>query len=277
MSTLLSEKNWKAHLSLVFQQRAAKTVLAHRKHLGPLVVQKPFYPEGDVCHVYLLHPPGGVVGGDELQLDVKLQQQAHALMTTPAAGKFYRSDGRVAHLNQQLNVEDDSVLEWLPQETILFSACNVHMTTRVSLQGRAKFIGWEILCLGRPASGERFDQGYARQHFEIWREQQPLLIDRARLEGGSEVLQASWGMRSFTVTGTLIATHADKVVLDEVRAHIEHAEQGLFSATLMDDVLVIRALTQQAEHVRQQFIELWKIIRPQLLQRAACPPRIWAT
>ena len=241
------------------------------------MVQKPFYPEGEVCHVYLLHPPGGVVGGDELNLNVSVVNKAHSLITTPAAGKFYRSDGRVAHLTQTLSVEQDSVLEWLPQETILFSGCNVNMTTHVELQNDAAFIGWEMLCLGRPASGELFGQGVAQQKFEIWRNKKPLIIDRARLEGGGDLLQAMWGMQGYTVTGTLLATNASKDVLDTVREHLVKNETGLFSATIIEDVLVVRALAHQAEHIRLQFIEVWQLLRPQLLNRKASVPRIWAT
>ena len=277
MNTVLADKNWKASLSLEFRGREDKTILARREHSGPLVVQKPFYPEGDVCHVYLLHPPGGVVGGDELSLNVNVSHKAHTLITTPAAGKFYRSDGRVALLNQTLNVEQDSVLEWLPQETILFSGCNVNMTTHVELQNEAAFIGWEMLCLGRPASGELFNQGIAQQRFEIWRNQKPLVIDRARLEGGSDMLHALWGMQDFTVTGTLLATNANKNALDTVRENLRMNKSGLVSATLIEDVLVVRALAHQAEHIRLQFIEVWQLLRPQLLNRKASVPRIWAT
>ncbi len=53
---------WKANLSLEFKATALRTVISKREHKGPLAIQRPFYPEDDVCHVYLLHPPGGVVG-----------------------------------------------------------------------------------------------------------------------------------------------------------------------------------------------------------------------
>ena len=98
-----SQDAWKAHLSLGIVQTSARTVLKSRSHVGPLAVQRPFYPEGDVCHVYILHPPGGVVGGDELAIHINAATGSHALVTTPAAGKFYRSDGRTA--KQSVNVK----------------------------------------------------------------------------------------------------------------------------------------------------------------------------
>ena len=276
-----ASKNWKAQLSLGFRGRDDKTVISRRQHLGPLVIQKPFYPEGDVCHVYLLHPPGGVVGGDQLSLEVELSQQAHALLTTPAATKFYRSDGRRARVLQSLKVEAGSTLEWLPQESILFSACQLDMKTRVDLQPGAAFIGWEIICLGRPACDERFDQGRALQAFEIWRDARPLVLERARLCGGDEVLSASWGMQNYTVSATLLAVGADAAMLQALRQQpspLEDASgEGLFSATLIDDVLVCRLLCQQAETARHALIHVWKLLRPLLLHRQACEPRIWST
>lgn len=273
----LSEKSWKAHLELRFSDREDKTFISHRKHQGPLVIQKPFYPEGKVCHVYLLHPPGGVVGGDQLKLDIDVEQSAHALITTPAAGKFYRSDGRVASLKQVLKVAESATLEWLPQETILFSGCEVNMQTIVQLEESSSFVGWEILCLGRPASGELYDVGNARQSFEIWRNNKPLVLDRARLAGGDEVLTAQWGMQNYTVSGTMMAVNVDKNLLGRIRENAAEINNGIFSATLIEDVLVCRALSNQAEHIRHAFIHVWKELRKDLTGREACEPRIWST
>ena len=102
---------WEARLALRFEQRAGRTVLAHRSHEGPLAVQKPFYPEGDVCHVYLLHPPGGVVGGDRLAIEIEVASNAHAVITTPAAGKLYRSAGPASMQEQRLSVAPGAALE----------------------------------------------------------------------------------------------------------------------------------------------------------------------
>lgn len=269
--------NWLARLQLHLAGREDKTVLSRREHLGPLVVQKPFYPEGEVCHVYLLHPPGGIVGGDELNLSVVVDNNGHALLTTPAAGKFYRSDGRTSLLTQQFEIDDSSVLEWLPQETILFSGCNARMSTRIDLGRAASFIGWEIMCLGRPASGEIFNHGNVRQYFEIWRDKVPLVIDRTKFCGGSELLDAKWGMQGFAATATLLATGANEELLKYVRENISVQQKLRLSTTLIEDVLIVRALADQAEIIRNQFIQIWQLIRPKLLVRQACKPRIWAT
>src|SRR5438094_9519722 len=109
--------SWKARLSLSFARDGNRSVLAGRSHEGPLVVQKPLYPEGGaICHAIVVHPPGGIAGGDELALSATVGDGAAALLTTPGAAKWYRSAGPWAKQSVAFDVE--GTLEWLPQETI---------------------------------------------------------------------------------------------------------------------------------------------------------------
>lgn len=275
------ERRWLAELKLGFEYDGRRTILSERLHYGPLIIQKPFYPEGEVCHVYLIHPPGGIVGGDELHLNVNVNKNAHALLTTPAATKFYRGNDFQAKQIQNINVSAGCKMEWLPQETIFFSGCEANTKTIINLEDSAQFIGWEIICLGRPASNEVFEQGYIRQVVEVWRDNEPIVIERSRLQGGDEILQSAWGMQGFVVMGTMITTNADNLVLEAVRENIE--KQNLdsntirLSATLINDVLICRVLANQAERARESFIAIWKTLRPLVMQRAAVAPRIWYT
>jgi urease accessory protein len=274
----LQAAGWQAQLKLGFEARAGRTVMIRRQHTGPLVVQKPFYPENqDLCHVYLLHPPGGVVGGDRLTLEVELASCAQVLMTTPASTKFYRSSGALSVQAHSLKVAEDATLEWLPQETILFAGCRVTTTTRAALAPGARFIGWEIFCLGRPAANEPFDKGACRQRFELWQEAVPLWVERAKLEGNSQLLSAPWGLRGHTVFGTLVATPANEALQAAVRERVTPDKHALFSTTVIDEVLVCRYVGDHAEAARWCFTHAWSMIRPGLLGRTACPPRIWRT
>ena len=143
-----------------FVEKDKKTVFKRRKHQGPLQVQKLFYPEENgACHVYLLHPPGGVVGGDNFDVRIDVGTNAKVLVTTPAAGKFYRSGGATAFQKQTIKVADHGVLEWFPSENIFFSGARARLDTIVNLSERSHFIGWDILCLGRPAIREHFLKG----------------------------------------------------------------------------------------------------------------------
>lgn len=267
--------SWHARLELGFGARGPRTVLTHRRHVGPLLVQRPFYPEGGICHVYLVHPPGGIVGGDALELAVQVEPQAHALLTTPAATRFYRAGPHPrATLDQHFDVRG-ATLEWLPQEAIVFEGAKARSRTRVNLVDDARFLGWEIACLGRPVIAEGFQAGELWQDFLLYRNGEPLLLDRLRLAGGSPSLQASWGLDGAQALGTLLMYPAYQADLDTLRA--TPTGEARVALTLVDGVLLCRAVAMQAESIRQLFTALWLQLRQPLLGHLAVAPRIWAT
>jgi len=252
----------------------ARTRLLERRHRGPLVIQRPFYPEGDPCHVYLVHPPGGLVGGDELRVAVEVGPGAHALITTPAATKFYRCARDASSQVQELRA-DGAMLEWLPQENIFFRGANARTATRVHLDAASRFIGWEIACLGLPARGERFDAGSLRLDLELWSGALPTFIDRLRLHGESPARGAAWGLGGNDAVGTLLATPATAAQLEALREML--AGRPNAAVSLVDGILVLRALAAQAETIRRLFVCAWQLLRPSLIGRPAVLPRIWAT
>ena len=269
---------WNARLDLRFDRIAERTALVHRRHEGPLGVQRPFYPEGEgVCHVYLLHPPGGVVGGDDLSVSVDSALGAHALVTTPAATKLYRSDGRVARQRQRLRVAAGGRLEWLPQETIAFDGADAVLSTEVELEPEASFVGWDIVCLGRPAVAELFSPGRIDQRFTIRRGNRLLWHERADYRGGHRLLDAEYGLRGEAVVGSLVCvTPNSPELLAEVRASIADAGP-LVAASHLEDVLVVRLLGGSVESARRAFEAVWTVLRRQLWAMPAEVPRIWLT
>lgn len=266
-----------------FQRHGSRTTLGQRTHQGPLQVQRPFYPEGpEVCHIAVLHPPGGVVGGDELRIDARIDSGAHALLTTPAAGKFYRSAGPLAVQTQQFTVAAGAALEWLPQENILYNGARVHTLIQVELQGGARFLGWEILCLGRPAAAETFQTGKCRQTLELWREGEPLYLEQADYPGGDPILEAPWGLQGQPVSGILICTPATPEIIDAIRADwsplATSAVVGeLATVTALDGVLICRYLGPSARRAHRFFTLAWGLLRPVVLNRPPCPSRFWNT
>ncbi|MBF0256921.1 MAG: urease accessory protein UreD, partial [Gammaproteobacteria bacterium] len=236
-------------------------------------VQRPFYPEGALCHCYLLHPPGGVVGGDRLEIDVRVAAGAAALITSPGATKFYASAGEQARQEQLLRVAAGASLEWLPQENIFFPAALARVQTRVELEPGARFIGWDCQCLGRPVIGERFSVGQLDLGWQIHRGGRPLLLERLRID--PERLDGAAGLRGEPVTATLLATPAGQAELEQVRALVEvGASVGV---TLLDDLLVLRYLGDSTEQCRRLFVQAWARLRPSVIGHEPCPPRIWAT
>ncbi len=265
---------WRADLRLRFAARGVRTHLMERSHVGPLIVQRPFYPEGNVCHVYIVHPPGGVVGGDELSIRVQAERGSNTLLTTPAAAKFYRSEAAVARQDQSIEV-DGASLEWLPQESIFFSGARVRSTTRVCLTASSRFVGWEIACLGLPARARDFEAGELQLGFELHVDGTPRIIDRLRIEGENNARAAAWGLNGYRAIGTLFAYPATRELIEHVRAL--HAQPAEIALSLVDDVLVCRALGQQAEPVRNALANVWQASRAALLNRGSVVPRIWRT
>lgn len=270
---------WRARLSLKYAARGEQTFLAHREHIGPLRVQRSFYPEPGgallgACHTYIVHPPGGVVGGDELQLVVDAAAGTRVLLTTPAATKYYRSNGKAALQAQQISVDAASV-EWLPQESIFHSGARVRSTTRIDLSNGGRFVGWEIPCLGLPASSESFDTGQLSLDLELWSQARPLFIDRLRLSGARVARAAACDLAGYTAIGTMLAYPANLDMLASVR-DAESSDVRL-AVTLVDGVLMCRALSLHGDHVKHAFIRVWQILRPALLGVTATLPRIWAT
>ncbi|MDA8260038.1 MAG: urease accessory protein UreD [Betaproteobacteria bacterium] len=271
---------WRARLSLGFQRREAATILARREHVGPLRIQKALYPEGEaVCHAIVLHPPSGIVGGDELEIDVTVGPGAHALLTTPGAGKWYRSAGAWASQRLGFAVEAQGVLEWLPQETIVFDAARAAMRSTVDLADDARFIGMEVLCLGRRASGEKFTEGALRLDTRIRRAGRPVWLERGLLEGGSDLLDAAAGLAGFSVSGTFLAAASGVepgllAACRDIPIHETGARHGI---TALPEILVARYLGHSSEAARQWFVALWQVLRPALIGREAQLPRIWNT
>ncbi len=278
-----AEREWRAHLCLGLQQRDTRTVLATTRHVGPLRVQRPFYPEPDgCCHIYLLHPPGGMVIGDSLQLDADVGTMAAALLTTPSAGKIYGARGSALRQQQKinLNIEADACLEWLPQETIVFNGANGELRTTIRLADNAKIFGWDILRLGRAASGEKFNHGKCRQSIEIWQNGRPLFIERNKFFAGSDLMTAGWGMQNANTTGTLFATlKLPREKVDWLVAELEQlsGQNNLWGLTQKGELFIARYLGNSASACRRGFEFLWRETRPDLNGRPAEKPRIWNT
>lgn len=266
---------WEAKLSLGFTQRGDKTILSHRKRKGPLVVQQPFSPDGRACHVYLVHPPGGVVGGDRLTTNVDAGVQTDVLITTPGATKFYRSGGGKAHQKQHLTVQNGASLQWLPLENIHFAGAQVKMQTSVDLNQSGRLVMWDIHCFGRPASDERFDSGAIDTAISIRRDGSILFNERQRTS--AQNINARSLMAGRAVSGTLIASHVETEHVEECRKVLPAASGGLFGITRIEDLLLARYLGDSTEEARLGFTRVWTCLQTCVSGASDPVPRIWKT
>lgn len=273
---------WLGRLSLELEKTDHGTRLSRSEHEGPLRIQRVLTPEGPRCpHIYLLHPPGGVVGGDRLHTELTLGAGAELFVTTPAAQKLYRSSGARAEIHSSLRLHEGAKLEWLPSETLAFSAAEAELQTRVELSAGAAFLGWDIACYGMPARGETFERGRVLSRFEVWRAGRPLLVEAFELASPESLLRAPFALRGLPVVATLFAVPAEERVgeglVERVREAVGEPAGVACGVSSLNELLVVRVLGQNVEHVRAPLIRAWQLLRPELLGRAATLPRIWAT
>lgn len=273
---------WHAELHLGFARAGQRTVLRENRHCGPLRVQKALYPEGEaVCQAIVLHPPSGIAGGDHLHIAAIVEAGSHAQITTPGAGKWYRSGGAEASQTLELSVAAGAVLECLPQESIVFDGAQARMATRVNLAADSRYLGWDILCLGRAAAGERFAHGRFDLCCRIERDGRPLWIERGGFSGDDPMFVSPAGWAGCTVNGTLLCSFPElpqhaACLLEALRA-IAPADGAQHGITVLPGLLVARILGNNSEAARLWLARLWEILRPVCCGRPAVIPRIWNT
>lgn len=273
---------WHAQLALHYERQGSRTVARHR-HQGPLRILQSLYPEGEaVCHNVLVHPPSGLVGGDVLDIDIRLDGGTHGLVTTPGATRFYRCEGEAAIQRTRVRVADGARLEWLPMETLCYSGCRAENRLTLSLAPGAQALGWDICALGLPEAGQPFVAGSLLQHLEVeggWLERGHIAATDTRL------MDSPLGLAGQRCTATLFFAAGAPIdaalrerALESARELIEaHALRAQAGATSPDpSVLVVRALAPVVEPAMQLLKSVRNAWRAGLWNLAPNPPRTWA-
>ncbi|CAN5372364.1 urease accessory protein UreD [soil metagenome] len=273
---------WNASLALDYTRQAEKTV-AHFRHSGPLRILQSLYPECDgICHNVIVHPPGGLVGGDTLDLAFSAGAGAHGLITTPGATRFYRSTGEPALQRTHLSLDAGARMEWLPLEALCYSGCLAENRLTMALAPGAELIGWDVTAFGLPAANLPFERGHFCQHIEmpgVW-------LERARIKASDTLLMDSplglAGQRCmasiFIVAGSKLERHRRQQALDCARAVIEaHPLCATAGATSPDgQVVVVRVLAPLVEPAMTLLRQVWQVWRGHFWQLPAAMPRIWS-
>ncbi|AOB31988.1 urease accessory protein UreD [Bordetella sp. H567] len=275
---------WDARLRLSLAQRHGRTVLVRREHAGPLTVQKALYPEADsgICHLAVLHPPGGLASGDALRLDIELEAAAHAVFTTPGATKWYKATA--IHPSRQdvsIHVGDGARLDWLPLENIYFDHSHARQHIDIRLGAGATALGWDAALLGRQAAGETWSAGQLRTDFRLLdRDGRLVWTERQRLQAASRVRHAPQGLAGLPAYGTLWAAGAAcTTALAEALAPSLPFEAALRAGATSPSpgVLLVRAAATHIEPMRRLFAALWLRLRPLVHGVPGRPLRLWAT
>ena len=279
---------WSASLELRFERRGAATRLVSNRHRGPLRLLRALPQSDGSCEAVIVHPPGGLVGGDSLDLDVQVGPSSHLLCTTPGAQKWYRSAQFQARAVTRVSVGSESMLEWLPQPAIVYEGAHVDQTVRFQLAPDARMIGWECLVLGRGGMGERFTRGSLRQRLSLAVDGRLAWIEQTRADAGDRLFASPLGWRGHCVSGTVWAVGPSTgSLLSEWRGILDAFEdrgrqdgaarfEGGASHTT-PTLLLARLLAGDAAPVIEASRALWAAARPLVLDRPAALPRIWST
>jgi urease accessory protein len=291
MGTQSTTGGWQGHLALDFSTRSGQTIPRHQA-TAPLKMQRPFYPTPQTCQSVIVHTAGGMVAGDELRFDISAQAHTQALVTTAAAHKVYRSEtGAIAQQRTHITLAEQAVLEWFPQETIVFDGAQYHQQTRVDLAPGALWWGWDIYRFGRSARGEAFTSGHWRSTTEVWCQAVPLWIDRQSLLGGSSVIESPHGLAGQPVIGSfvLVGTEVTPAQVEQARQAWAQMRNGLsessgetggessgeIGVTRLAQGLLCRYRGPSSQAARSWFVNIWQILKPQIMMATACPPRVW--
>jgi urease accessory protein len=285
-------RQWFAKLALDFTYTPLGTRLCRTRRNGPLTVQKAFYPEGSDCaHIYLLHPPAGIVSGDELHVEINLDTKAHTLVTTPGANRFYRArtDANIGISKQvqvtTLNIKNQAKCEYFPQETIVYNGADGFNTVDIHLTDDSVYLGWDITCMGLPSAEQLFTQGQYSQLNRVFVDNTLQYHDRIALTAKNNVLHHSAGLAGNSVFATLLVYAPQqlnksqrKTVIEEIRCIVENNQaQKHISITDIDGLLVIRYLGHHAAQCKKFFLLLWQVVRPLTVEKKVTQPRIWYT
>lgn len=270
-------KNWQGSVQLDYGFQNDQTHVLSAYSKAPFKVQRPFYPESDsICHSVLVHTAGGMVGGDRLSIDLTLNPQTHALITTSAAGKVYRSPGESCHQGITIEIDANAICEWVPQETILFEGAKFHQSLQVNLAPHAIWMGMEFFRFGRTARGEQFRMGDWRSHAQVYQHGRPLWIDRSVFTG--EMRDSPTTLGDAAVMGTLVVLGQsfEKDAIAQIRhTCFPKSTSAQLGMSRLQQGIICRYLGQSTAEGRDAFLKIWENLRQIYAGRGICIPRVW--
>jgi urease accessory protein len=273
---------WRAELKLDYTFESQRTV-ARYLHQGPLRILQSLYPEGDqICHNVLVHPPGGLVGGDTLDIQVKVASGAHGLVSTPGATRFYKSGGHSALQQVVAHVADHARLEWLPLEAIAYKDCEATNRAVFHLAPSAELITWDVTALGLPSSDQAFTQGHFQQHLEI----PGVWLERGNIQGSdARWLNSPLGLAGQKCFASLVFASGSPIAAERVEKALEAARLSMEGTPLKlqagitcahPQVIVLRVMSPLVEPSMDLLKQVWASWRHVLWQLPSEPPRIWS-
>ena len=247
------------------------------KSTSPYKLLKSTHDQEGRCILPILHTAGGLVGGDLLKFEVNLEKNSKALLTTSSAQKVYGSVG-ISKINPKgtfskqknlIKILENSHLEYLPQETIIFANGLYEQEFKVSMSETSSFLFTDLIRLGRSSSGESIESGVFRSKLEIMRNND--LYDDweyvDQIELSKESYLAKSGMDYMPVFGSLIwicekdfSTSKINNLVAKIKMIFNETDNNL-SIGILENGISVRFLGSSSQDARECFFCIWKQIR----------------
>ncbi|MBP0462822.1 urease accessory protein UreD [Roseomonas sp. PWR1] len=261
----------KGGCALRFTHARGDTRLAHLDQASPMRILFPTPEPGEMPLAALVNTAGGLAGGDEVAIEVTIDPGARATLSTPAAEKIYRSLGPETRIATRLVAEAGALLEWIPQETILFEGARLDRRIEVSIAADATLVMAEMLVFGRRARDERFATGSLNDSWRVARDGRLLWADGLAL-GPAPVAQIDrpFGLGGAEALATLLlALPGDSLAARDV------LREGGMPATIPRPGLVLLRWLGAATAVRESLGAAIRQVRRDVLGLPAVLPRLW--
>ena len=266
------------------QKNAEGTVLRLLDQEPPWKVVRGFTSESGASLIHLNNVSGGVLGGDQLDLQVQVGPGASAQITSTGATRVYRSrDGSPARSCTQVSLAENSLLELLPDALIPYADSSFDQRTCIHLGAGASLFWWEVIAPGREAAGEVFQYRSLRLETRLCAEGVPLALERFHLEPMRRPLASAARLGSHRYLATFFICRVGEDA-DRWRA-IEHELAVIASrlsqpgdalwgvTTLARNGIVVRGLTRGSRAVWPGLYEFWRAAKFELLGQEAVLPR----
>ena len=256
-----------ASASVSFHHRDQRTRLDTLYQQGSAKVRFPKSYD-DQLEAVLINTAGGLTGGDHIDWGLHLKPNSNVVVTTQACEKAYKALAYSAHVTTTMRLDQNSVLHWLPQETILYDQSSLKRRFDVELDASATLFAVECVQLGRDAMGETIEHLTFHDRWRIKQDGKLAFADDLRLSG-HEASNAKLGNNHALANLVLISpldTEQLTKLAEKLRAICPSKMSG-FSA--IGKRLTGRILAQDSYLLRQALTPVLKEIRGCEL------PRVW--
>lgn len=175
-------------LKLTYTKLDHRTVISHSYFTTPWKLLPPIYlDDTGSAYTLLVNPSGGLVGGDHLSIDMRVEQGAHVLISAPSANRVYRTEGPISDQHVVIAVEPGGILEWFPEHTIPFAGSRFRQSLRAVVAPGATLFLWDALASGRIARGERWAFTDLENEIQITTASGSALLERYVLDPATDL------------------------------------------------------------------------------------------